>query len=156
MPFRLRFLGIIALATISLGGGAFVPAQTTTDFTVWKDAQNAEAVPDWARRMLERDFRNVVGTARDELLASTLAKLKEIASDNDVVPSTRYNAILVAGQLVSVAPSPGTPPVAYADALLYLIEVYQTPDTPHYLKYGALLGIVRHATSELISSNKRP
>ena len=146
MPFRLYCLGIIALATVSFGGGTFAQAPVATDFTAWKDPRNAESVPDWARRMLDRDFRNVVGTARKERLARTLAALKDIASDNDSVPSTRYNAILAAGQLVSVAPNPGTGtlPVAYADALLYLIEVYQDPDAPHYLKYGALLGLVRH------------
>ena len=146
MSFRLYCLGIIALATVSFGGGTFAQAPVATDFTAWKDPRNAESVPDWARRMLDRDFRNVVGTARKERLAQTLAALKDIASDNDSVPSTRYNAILAAGQLVSVAPNPGTGtlPVAYADALRYLIEVYQDPDAPHYLKYGALLGLVRH------------
>jgi len=145
MPFRPYFWGMIVFATVCLSEVS-VPAQTTTDFAPWKEAQNAEAIPDWTRRMLGR-FRDVTDTAREELLAKTLSALKEIASDSNVVPSTRYNAILAAGQLVSQEPSPGNPPVAYSAALTYLIEVYQKPDSPRYLKYGALLGIVRHTLS---------
>ena len=83
--------------------------------------------------------------AREELLAKNLSVLKETISDTDADPSIRYNAILAVGQLVSVEPSPGNPPVAYPAALLSLVEVYQKPDAPYYLKYGALLGINRHA-----------
>jgi len=144
MLFRPYLLGIIAFWIASLLGETIVQAQATTDFTLWKDTENAEAVPGLAQLMLVRDFRNVTGTAREELLARTLLALKDIASDANVVPSTRYNAILAAGQLVS-EPRQGNPPVAYPAALTYLIEVYQEPDAPHYLKYGALLGIVRHA-----------
>ena len=156
MPFRPYFRGIIALMTVFLSVETFIHAQTPTNFAVWKNPQNAGDVPDWARWMLDRDFRNVTGTVREERLAQTLAALKDIASDNDSVPSTRYNAIFAAGQLVSVARSPGTgtPPVAYADALLYLIETYQNPDFPHYLKYGALLGIVRHANIGIAPSQQ--
>ena len=81
---------------------------------------------------------------RNELLAKNLGTFKETAADVLAVPSVRYNAILAAGQLVSVESSPGNPPVAYPAALLYLLETYRKPDVPHYLKYGALLGIVRH------------
>jgi len=158
MSFRpyllgITVLGIIALATLFLFGETSVQAQTTqaqatTDFTAWKCPQNAESVHGWVRLMLVRDFRSVTGTAREELLARTLSALKDIASDSNVVPSTRYNAILAAGQLISREPIPGNPPVppiAYPAALLYLIDVYRDPNTPDYLKYGALLGIVRHA-----------
>ena len=145
MPFRLYFFGIIAFIVV-VGvfflGVAFVPAQTTTDFAPWKDAKNAENIPDWVRLMLTRDFRNVTGTDRDELLANTLEALVEIISDPNVVPATRYNAILAAGQLEV---SPGNPSTAYPAALEYLANVYQRADAPYYLKYGALLGIVRHA-----------
>jgi hypothetical protein len=136
-------LGIIALTVLSLWGETVVLAQT--DFAAWKNPQNAETVPRWRQQLLNsRDFQNLTGTSRDELLAQTLTSLKEIAEDSNVVPSTRYNAILAVGQLVSVEPSPGTPPVAYADALTYLVDSYQEPDMPYYLQYGALLGIVRH------------
>ena len=147
MSFRPYLLGITAFTLVSLWGEVPAQAPATTDFTLWKDSQNAESVPDWARRMLSRDFRGVTGADRDELLAGTLSALKDISSDSDVVPSTRYNAILAAGHLVSLEPSPGNPPIAYPAALSYLIEVYQKPDVPHYLQYGALLGIVRHAHS---------
>ena len=146
MLLRLCVCGVFAFVTIFFLEETFVRAQATTDFASWKDVQNAEAVPNWAGQMLRR-FRDVTGTAREELLTKTFAALKEIASDDHVVPSTRYNAILAAGQLVSREPSPGNLPVAYSAALPYLIEVYQKPDTPHYLKYGALLGIVRHTIS---------
>ena len=155
MLFRPFSQGIIALIAVFLSGGMSLQAQGTTDLAAWKAPQNADAVPDWARRMLSnRDLRDATGTAREELLARTLAAIKDIASDSNVVPSTRYNAILAAGQLVSVEPSLGNPPVAYPDALPYLIEVYQRPNAPHYLKYGALLGIVRH-TNLGIEANLR-
>ena len=141
MPFRLSLFGIITFFVLILGG-AFVSAQTTTDFTPWKDAKNAEDVFDWARVMLNRDFRNVTGVVREELLAKTLAALVEITSDFDIVPSTRYNAILAIGQLEA---SSGNQPIAYPAALEFLVDVYQQADSPYYLKYGALLGIVRHA-----------
>ena len=145
MSFRLYFLGIIIFATVFFSGTIFVSAQNTTDFTPWKDAKNAESIPDWARIMLSRDFRDLTGTAREELLAKTLSALTDIASDSEVVPAARYNAILAIGQLESSPGSPGNPPTAYPAALKYLINVYQQADTPHYLKYGALLGMVRHA-----------
>ena len=143
MLFRPYLLGMIALITVSLLEKVSVQAQPTLPLTAWKDPQNAEAVSGWANGVLRR-IRDAAGTSREELFVKTLSELKEIVADTDIVHSTRYIAILVAGQLVSV-PSPGNPPVAYPDVLSYLIEVYQKPDVPDYLKYGALLGIVRHA-----------
>ena len=144
MPFR-PYLGFITLATVFLSGGIFVSAQNTTDFTPWKDNKNIESVPDWARIMLSRDFRDNTGPAREELLAQTLSALTDIASDAEVVPAIRYNAILAIGQLESTPGSPGNQPTAYPAALTYLVDLYQRADAPYFLKYGALLGIVRHA-----------
>jgi hypothetical protein len=135
---------MIVLTAGLFSGGSSVSAQTTTDFTLWKDAKQAENVYRMAQ-LLNRDFRNAAGTDRKELLANTLSALVEIASSSDVVPSARYNAILAIGQLES---SPGIPPalpVAYPEALTFLADFYQKADSPHYLKLGALLGIVRHA-----------
>ena len=147
MSFRLhiwQFITccIITLAILFWAGDTFSPAQVSIDFTAWKDPKIADNIAERVKYMLERDFRNVTDTAREELLTQTLSALKDIVSDTQVVPSTRYNAILAAGQLVS---QPGNPPVAYPPALPYLMAAYQMPDTPHFLKYGALLGIVRHA-----------
>jgi hypothetical protein len=132
---------MLAFVAVFSLGETFVPAQTT-DFAPWKEAKNAETIADRVQQMLRRDFRDVTGTARNELLAQTLSKLADIVSDSDVVPSTRYNAILAVGQLLA---SPNNPPDAYPDALPYLIETYQKADCPKYLQYGALLGIIRHA-----------
>jgi hypothetical protein len=142
---RPYFLWLIALAAVLLPGHTSAPAQTTTDFAPWKEAKNAESIPGRASRMLDRDFRDLTGTARDELLAKTLSALADIVANAEVVPSTRYNAILAAGQLVSKEASPNTPPDAYPAALTYLVEVCQKTDFPYYIQYGALLGIVRHA-----------
>jgi hypothetical protein len=147
MPFQSYLLRIILFLVVlfggNFGGGTLVSAQTATDFSLWKDAKNAEFIHDWwSRVILPRDFRNVTGAPREELLAKTLSALAEIVADPHVVPSTRYNAILAAGQLEE---SPGSPPVPYPAALTYLVNLYQQEDIPHYLKYGALLGIVRHA-----------
>ena len=148
MLLRPCFWGIIVFTTLSLLGETAVQAQAWTNFSAWKDAQNAESIATWARQMLNsRGFQVTIGTDRDELLARTLLALKDIAEDTHVVPSTRYNAILATGQLLSVEPSPGNPPVGYPAALMYLVQMYQQPDSPHYLKYGALLGIVRHTNS---------
>jgi hypothetical protein len=145
MSFRPYFWGSIVLTAIFFSGETFVPAQTITDLTLWKESQNAEAVPRWANDVLTRGFRNVTGTAREELLAKTLSALAEIVADSDVVPSTRFNAILTIGQLEA---SPGTPPAlptAYPAALTYLIDLYQQADVPYYLKHGVLRGLERHA-----------
>lgn len=146
MPIRPYLPGFIVgaaiLFAILFSWGSPLMAQATTDFAAWKDAKNAKDVPEWARTLLNRDFRDITGTAREELLAKTLEALIEIVADSRVVPSTRYNAVLVSGQLVA---APGNPPAAYPAALLYLVDVYQRADTPHYIRCGALLGIVRHA-----------
>ena len=141
MSLRPFILGFIAVVAVFLSAKNLAQAQTATNFAAWKEPQNADAVPNWARR-IPRDFRDLTGTAREELLAQYFAALKEISDDSEVLPSTRYNAILAVGQLESAS---GNPPTAYPAALLYLIEVYQHEDSPLYLKYGALLGIVRHA-----------
>ena len=153
MPARPCFWRIVVCTLFLAGGEPSVPAQTPTNFASWKDAKNADSVPDGASRML-RDFRNITGTAREELLVQTLAALKEIVADADVVPSTRYNAILAAGQLLSAEPTSGNLPVAYSAALPYLVDVYQAPDSPPYIKYGALLGIVRHTLCGIDSSQQ--
>ena len=134
MLFRPYIFGIVVLATsvlatIVFAGGRFVQTQTAANFAAWKDPRNAESVPGWARQALTRDFRNLAG-------------LKDVVSDSGVVPSTRYNAILAIGQLEL---TPGNPPVAYPAVLTYLVDVYRNDNYPYYLKYGALLGIVRHA-----------
>ena len=154
MSLRLYFCWIILLATVFFVGEAVAPAQTATDFTPWKDPKSAEAVQGWTQQMLNRT-RNLTGTAREELLAKNFAALKEIVADEDVVYSTRYIAILTIGQLIAVEPpSPGIPPVAYPNALPYLIEVYHDPDAPYCLKCGALLGIVRHAHGGMAPDRK--
>ena len=151
MLLRLRLLGLMILIAGSFcAWQAVAMAQGTVaawkDFSVWKEPQNAERVSNWVNILLVRGFQNMSGTDREELLAKTLAALKEIASDSNVILPTRYNAILAAGQLVSKEAVPGgDPPEAYPDALPYLVDLYQQADTPHFLKYGALLGIVRHA-----------
>ena len=140
MLFRPFFWGLFVVVAVFLFGEAFVLTQTT-NFAAWKDLHNADDVPNWARR-IPRDFRDLTDTAREDLLAKTLSALKDIAADSEVVPSTRYNAILAAGQLELTS---GNPSAAYPAALPYLVDVYQQEDAPQYLKYGALLGIVRHA-----------
>ena len=146
MLFRLRFLGMIAFVIALASWEISLQAQGTTNFAAWKEAKNADDISEWARRLLIRDFRDVSGPAREELLAKTLFALKEIAADSNVVPSTRYNAILTIGQLVSQEANPGSGnlPAAYPAALPYLLDLYQEAEAPHYLQYGALLGIVRH------------
>gem|GEM_PF-2593867 len=132
------------IAVVMFWGNLHAGAQPDTDFAAWKNPLNVDAIPEWTRIMLTRDFRNRSGTDREELLAKTLAGLKDIVADNQVLPATRYNAILAVGQLEL---EPGNPPKAYQEALLYLIEVYEHDPaiTPLFLKYGAMLGIVRHA-----------
>ena len=129
-------LGIIA------GDVSLAHAQILTNFATWTAPENAEAVPDWVRVMLGREFRNLEGAEREARLAQVLSALQGIIDDVDVVPSTRYNAVLAVGQLdIRV----GNPPIAYPPALVYLANVYRDANSPDYLKYGALLGIVRHA-----------
>jgi hypothetical protein len=153
MSFRPHFLGIVAFIAVSLCWETAVQAQATTDILSWKDAK-AEDVHRLASTMLIR-FRDVTGTVREELLDKTLSALKDIVADSDVVPSTRYNAILAVGQLVSTEATPGgNLPVAYPAALPYLIDVYQETDLPQYVKYGALLGIVRHTHCGIDSSQQ--
>lgn len=151
---RLCFQGILAFTAALLLCGTSAQAQATTDFAAWKEAKNAQDVPNWARNLLSRSFRDVTGTAREELLAKTLSALQEIVADSDVVPSTRYNAILAVGQMESNPGNPPALPIAYSAALPYLVDVYQMPDVPHYVQYGALLGIVRHAICGIDSSQR--
>ena len=142
-------LPLFIFPSLFLIASPFLTAQGTSaiwrDFTAWKEPQNAERIPGWILNLLVRDFRDVGGPAREELLAKTLSELKGIVSDTNIVPPTRYNAILAVGQLVSKEGVAGVRlPEAYPAALTTLVDLYQESETPHYLQYGALLGIVRH------------
>jgi hypothetical protein len=134
--------------------GTAVLAQETADFDKWTQADLNE-IGVYVKKLLT-DIRNSTDTARNELLAKTLAALSKIAASEEVKPAVRYNAVLVIGQLVQKeAEASGTPPTPYSAALPYLVETYQNGNTPEYVRVGALLGIVRHAYCGIADQNLR-
>ncbi|MDR3181933.1 MAG: hypothetical protein LBT89_03275 [Planctomycetaceae bacterium] len=83
--------------------------------------------------------------------------LGKLVADKDkkLPPAVRYVAVLTIGQLNEKdAPSP-QPPVPYSPSITYLTEQYKKKNTPDYVKYGALLGLVRCAYSNIEPPQKR-
>ncbi|MBP5621144.1 MAG: hypothetical protein J6X44_03930 [Thermoguttaceae bacterium] len=99
------------------------------------------------RQELVNDGVNLSGAAQTAFLKEVVGVLKSYAGSSACYPACRYNAVLAIGEL-NVAPgadrnSGGTP---YADAIPDLAKMITSAnDVPDYVRYGALIGLVRHA-----------
>ena len=96
---------------------------------------------------LESDAVSLSGAAQDTFLKEVVAVLQSYAGSAKCYPACRYNAVLAIGKLDVAGGadrnSPGTP---YADAIPVLAKICTSDkDVPDYVRYGALIGLVRHA-----------
>ena len=99
------------------------------------------------RAELESDAVSLSGAAQDTFLKEVVAVLQSYAGSAKCYPACRYNAVLAIGKLDVAGGadrnSPGTP---YADAIPVLAKICTSDkDVPDYVRYGALIGLVRHA-----------
>ena len=96
---------------------------------------------------LESDAVSLSGAAQDTFLKEVVSVLQGYAGSAKCYPACRYNAVLAIGKLDVAGGadrnSPGTP---YADAIPVLAKICTSDkDVPDYVRYGALIGLVRHA-----------
>ncbi len=108
------------------------------------------------RKQLRYDLalagRASVAAAHDRINALALAHLPEIVGDRDYHAGTRFNAILLLGELNAVEErpfAPAAPAQPLSDVLPHLVDWFEghaVEDSPSdFLPLGALLGILRHA-----------
>lgn len=100
------------------------------------------------RDELHQDALNLSGDAQTVFLKEVVSQLRNYAGSEKCYPACRYNAVLAIGTL-DVAPGAdrnagGTP---YADTIPVLAKIVTSDSetVPDYVRYGALIGLVRHA-----------
>jgi hypothetical protein len=129
-------------------------------FARWTAEGNTGFVQTYSRDLIARDLKSATGNARTFLLAKSLESLMKMTNDKTLNPTARYNAVLAVGQLTTKDGAGAEPPVFYEDALKQLITLYDNESTAEYIRFGALIGIVRHAqagiSNEEFKNNKVP
>lgn len=106
------------------------------------------------RKELLADATSLSGDAQKVFLDAVVDRLSKYAKASTIYPACRFNAVLAIGMLDSAAGAsnrdPGTP---YAGAVPTLVDFCTTTDKiPVYVRYGALIGLARHA--ELANGNQ--
>ena len=96
---------------------------------------------------LESDAVSLSGAAQDTFLKEVVSVLQSYAGSAKCYPACRYNAVLAIGKLdVAGGADRNTPGTPYADAIPVLAKICTSDkDVPDYVRYGALIGLVRHA-----------
>lgn len=128
-------------------------------FARWTDKAKEGQLAAFQSDLLRNDIRRLSGASRNTFLKTAMDELVRMAGDKTVFPAARYNAVLAVGLLVSRegsgTGSNATLPVPYPDALPYLVSQYRVEDNPQYLRFGALLGVVRHAQLGIEDQSQR-
>ena len=70
---------------------------------------------------------------------------KALAKSADYHPATRYNALLLLGQLNKTEAIDSRPPLPDPSVLVNLIGPFRSENSPPMLRYAAILGLLRHA-----------
>jgi hypothetical protein len=114
-----------------------MPAMTREDQRdVWGDL----------RREVVLDLANATDqTARTAVFKLVGKFCLAIIPDERYDPATRYNCILLLGELNGREASGNKPPVPFAPLLPKLMEPFQKEDSLPLLRHGAIMGILRHA-----------
>lgn len=141
-------------ATLSGGDAEAVKAFLSKYYLArWTVQANGAEFFDY-RKELIADATSLSGDAQKVFLDAVVDRLAKYAKASSVYPACRFNSVLAIGALDSAAGAsnrePGTP---YAGAVPTLIEFCTTTDDiPVYVRYGALIGLARHA--ELANGNQ--
>lgn len=114
-------------------------------FAAWTDPKTTQRLVNYRNDFLNKDFKEVSGSARNFLLSKSLEILLQMVRDPAVTPAARLNAVLAVGSMNERDGGAGNPIVAYPAALQALLKEYNDESTPAYLRVGALIGILRHA-----------
>ncbi|MDO4588062.1 MAG: hypothetical protein Q4C95_12340 [Planctomycetia bacterium] len=134
-------LGNLANAANSSETKEFFQKYYLGRWTVQNNAQNIHTY----RAEVEADASSLQGEAKTAFLQLVVKLLTSFALNKDYYPACRYNAVLTIGML-NESSSEGQI-VPYAPALKMLIGFVDSNkyNLPDYVRYGALLGLERHA-----------
>ena len=99
------------------------------------------------REEVEKDAVELSGDAQKTFLKEVVNQLKSYAGSAKCFPACRYNAVLTIGSLnVKASTDRNVPPKTYAEAESVLNAIVKSDkEVPDYVRYGALIGLVRHA-----------
>ncbi len=115
-------------------------------FARWTQPANVGQVRNFSQELLIQDFKDLGGGARDYFLNKSFDQLRRMVADQTVTPTARFNAVYTIGMLnQKEAPNANTAPTPYPQSLPYLIKESGNAAAPDYIRYGALLGVLRHA-----------
>lgn len=133
--------GLNAAARDYLNGYVF-PAMTQTD--PYSISKLGETRTKFLGTFLDD---NVTGAARQQILSETLKAAEAIATDNDLHPAARLNAVYLLGQLDDVPLGSANAPTPSPAALASMMKIFTGNDAklyPQYLQIAALAGIQRN------------
>lgn len=98
------------------------------------------------RQELVQDGASLTGAEQTAFLKEAVSALKGYAGSNKCYPACRLNAVLAIGELNTATGDRSTPDTPYAGSIPDLGRmVTASGDVPDYVRYGALIGLVRHA-----------
>lgn len=132
---------------------------TTYFFPLWSDRANFESITPESRagkdearlridlrRELSVDFKTVkTGPVHQHLTALALDALGKVAKGN-YHPVSRFNAMLMIGDLNQAEPArPTDPPAPLAASLPVLVDAIKDPDQIDVVRIAALRGLMRHS-----------
>ena len=123
-------------------------------FPQWTLAKNHHDLPK-ERKSLQSDFNGARNAeAFNRLLGLALENLTPLATSPEFHPAVRFNAAVMLGRLNSTATAPRESPKAYPKALPILIKILSNDNDVDAARFGALLGIVRHAEFNLDEASR--
>lgn len=125
-------------------------------FSRWTVPTEQGKVHGYAKDMIEKDFKDMTGSARTYLLNKSFDTLRKMAADASVPPTARYNAMLAIGQLNQTeASARNAKPVPYSQSLEYLVKEYRNTKNPDYVRLGAMIGIHRHVLVDVADATMK-
>lgn len=87
----------------------------------------------------------VTGANRNFIIETIILPKVETISQGNYHPAVRLNAVLLAGLINGVEPDRSTFPQVSGSALSFLLETMNSPESPEFLKVGAMTGLHRNA-----------
>jgi len=114
----------------------------------WSEEENAASVGAF-RRELRSDFENAKSGRVHDHLNSVVLDYMKIRATGHYHPATRFNAMLMIGDLNSVE---GKAPVPLPAALPVLLSAVEEPQQLDAVKVAALVGVLRHLQLDAVKS----
>jgi hypothetical protein len=116
----------------------------------WRRPTTITQLPRYRYELRTELYRAKRGEVHDHLVGLVFTELRKYIQDGQDPPATRYNAMLMIGDLnVTEAPRYGQAPVAHPDALQDLLKAVapgaNDPRLSEALRAAAMIGLIRHA-----------